>query len=287
VSLRVQIGAATDVGRVRDHNEDGYLVDEGLGLIAVADGMGGHRGGEVASAAALEALRIAFVAGTPIQDAIGVANDAVYEQSVADPNLRGMGTTLTAGTFDDDGNVVFGHVGDSRAYLARGGTLERITTDHSLVEELVRAGELTPEEAERDPRRSMITRALGLEPGVEVDVEEVSLAAGDRLLLCSDGLTTMLHEDEIATVLADEADPTAAAARLVAAANDAGGNDNITVVIIDAHDGDDTAGVPADAGEITEAVAVVVDDDTAAPADAPETTDDDEPSGRRWFRRRR
>jgi len=233
MNLRLEVGAATDTGRVRDHNEDGYLVDHDVGLIAVADGMGGHRGGEVASAAALEALRIAFVAGAPVDEAVGVANDAVHEQSVADPNLRGMGTTLTAGSFDDEGHLVLGHVGDSRAYLARDGDLERVTTDHSLVEELIQAGELTPEEAERDPRRSMITRALGLEPGVVVDVIEVALRDGDRLVLCSDGLTTMVGEDEIASLLAAEPDATRAAACLVDAANAAGGVDNITVVVID------------------------------------------------------
>jgi len=233
MNLRLEVGAATDTGRVRDHNEDGYLVDHVVGLFAVADGMGGHRGGEVASAAALEALRIAFVAGAPVDEAVGVANDAVHEQSVAYPNLRGMGTTLTAGSFDDEGHLVLGHVGDSRAYLARDGDLERVTTDHSLVEELIQAGELTPEEAERDPRRSMITRALGLEPGVVVDVITVDLRAGDRLVLCSDGLTTMVGEDEIASLLAAEPDAASAATRLVDAANSAGGVDNITVVVVD------------------------------------------------------
>jgi serine/threonine protein phosphatase PrpC len=250
MSLRLQVGAATDVGQVRDHNEDDYLVDHDLGLIAVADGMGGHRGGEVASSAALEALRVAFVAGAPIDEAVVVANDAVYDQSVADPNLRGMGTTLTAGAFDDEGNLVLGHVGDSRAYLLRDGALERVTTDHSLVEELIRAGELTPEEAERDPRRSMITRALGLEPGVAVDVIELELQPGDRLLLCSDGLTTMVGEPELMDRLGAEPDAATVATQLVDAANTAGGVDNITVVVIDVVDvvdggGEDPA-VPAE-----------------------------------------
>jgi protein phosphatase len=280
MTLRLDVGAATDVGRVRDHNEDDYLVDHDVGLIAVADGMGGHRGGEVASAAALEALRIAFVAGASIDEAVGVANDAVHEQSVADPNLRGMGTTLTAGSFDDEGHLVLGHVGDSRAYLARDGELERVTTDHSLVEELIQAGELTPEEAERDPRRSMITRALGLEPGVIVDVIEIALRGGDRLLLCSDGLTTMVGEEEIATLLADEPDAATAAARLVDAANAAGGVDNITVVVID---------VVGDGVE-SEAVSDERDDERGAePGD--ETADDlaaaEEPRKRRWFGLRR
>ncbi len=278
MSLRLQVGAATDVGQVRDHNEDDYLVDHDLGLIAVADGMGGHRGGEVASSAALEALRIAFVAGAPIDEAVVVANDAVYDQSVADPNLRGMGTTLTAGAFDDEGHVVLGHVGDSRAYLLRAGGLERVTTDHSLVEELIQAGELTPDEAERDPRRSMITRALGLEPGVLVDVIELDLEDGDRLLLCSDGLTTMIGEPELAERLHAEPDPASVAVELVDAANAAGGLDNITVVVIDVVDVVDDGGADARATVPSEPVARNVA--PAAPA-APE-----EPK-RRWFGLRR
>jgi protein phosphatase len=280
MSLRLQVGAATDVGQVRDHNEDSYLVDDDLGLIAVADGMGGHRGGEVASAAALEALRVAFVAGAPIDDAVVVANEAVHEQSVADPNLRGMGTTLTAGSFDDEGHVVLGHVGDSRAYLARNGSFDRVSTDHSLVEELIQAGDLTPEQAKVDPRRSQITRAVGLEQGVLVDVIELDLSPGDRLLLCSDGLTDMLSEDEIATVLSDEADPAAAATRLVDDANAAGGVDNITVIVIDVVDDDDSA---ADADPPVEAVPA------AAVLTGDEPTQLVEPAKprRRWFGLRR
>jgi protein phosphatase len=273
MSLRLRVGAATDVGQVRDHNEDGYLVDDDLGLIAVADGMGGHRGGEVASAAALEALRVAFVAGAPVEEAVVVANDAVHDQSVADPNLRGMGTTLTAGAFDDEGHVVLGHVGDSRAYLLRDGELDRVTTDHSLVEELIQAGELTPEEAERDPRRSMITRALGLEPGVTVDVIELDLLDGDRLLLCSDGLTTMIGEPDITACLTDEPDPATAAVGLVDAANAAGGVDNITVIVIDVVDAGGNDGVPA---------VDPVDDDEPTQLVVPEA-----PKPRRWFGLRR
>lgn len=281
MSLRLLVGAATDVGRVRDHNEDGYLVDHEVGLLAVADGMGGHRGGEVASASALEALRIAFVAGAPIAEAVGVANDAVHEQSVADPNLRGMGTTLTAGSFDSEGHLVLGHVGDSRAYLLRDGVLERVTTDHSLVEELIQAGELTPEEAEVDPRRSMITRALGLESGVTVDVIDIDLRAGDRVLLCSDGLTTMLGEDEIAAMLAEEPDAATVADALVAAANAAGGVDNITVIVIDVvPNGVMEDGAEPDDAEVAGAPLPSDDEPAAEPTPAPS-------SRRRWFGRRR
>ena len=282
MTLRFRAGAATDVGRVRDHNEDGYLVDDDLGLVAVADGMGGHRAGEVASAAALDALRIAFGAGASIDNAVAAANEIVYEQSVADRNLRGMGTTLTAGALGSDGTLRLGHVGDSRAYLVRDATLDRITTDHSLVEELVRAGELTEEEAERDPRRSMITRALGLEPGVDIDVESVELRAGDRVLLCSDGLTTMVSEDDVAEMVNREPDPEVLARGLVDAANEAGGADNITVVVVDIEDSadadDDTAtdadadatSPPTDAGEADDATEHEADDATEDEADAPE-----------------
>ncbi len=286
MSLRLQVGAATDVGQVRDHNEDSYLVDDDLGLIAVADGMGGHRGGEVASATALEALRVAFVAGAPIDEAVVVANDAVHEQSVADPNLRGMGTTLTAGAFDDEGHVVLGHVGDSRAYLARDGGLDRVSTDHSLVEELIQAGELTPEQATVDPRRSQITRAIGLEQGVLVDVIELDLTVGDRLLLCSDGLTDMLSEDEMATLLAEEADPTAAATRLVDDANAAGGVDNITVIVIDVvedEDGDEDR----DDGDIVDAQAPTDAAATIPTGDEPTQLVEPAKPKRRWFGLRR
>jgi serine/threonine protein phosphatase PrpC len=249
MTLSIIVGAATDVGRVRDHNEDGYLFDDGLGLVAVADGMGGHRGGEVASATALEALHTALSGSDGIREAVGVANDRVFERSTTDEGLRGMGTTLTAGVFDRRGTLTFGHVGDSRAYLLRDNELSRITTDHSLVEELMAAGELTEEEAERHPQRSMITRAIGLEPGVEVDLYPVELEAGDRVMLCSDGLTTMLHEAEIAALLDEQDDPERAAQALVTAANAAGGVDNITVLVVDVVEADPDADDPDDSAD--------------------------------------
>ncbi|MEX2031649.1 MAG: Stp1/IreP family PP2C-type Ser/Thr phosphatase, partial [Dehalococcoidia bacterium] len=232
--IHLEVGEATDTGKVRDHNEDGYLIDRELELIAVADGMGGHRGGEVASATALEALHAAFSENGGLRDAVLAANEAVLDRADESPELRGMGTTLTAGVLGDDDTLLVGHVGDSRAYLLQEGALSRITTDHSLVEELIAAGELTEQEAERDPRRSMITRALGLEAGDEVVLYPVPLAPGDRVMICSDGLTTMIGEDAILDVLASEPDPTSAAQRLVDAANAAGGVDNITVVVVDA-----------------------------------------------------
>ena len=274
MTLRLVVGASTDVGRVRDHNEDAYLVDDELGLVAVADGMGGHQAGEVASATALEALRAAVGSGEGIRDAVTSANEAVYDKSTTDERLRGMGTTLTAGTLAAGGTLLLGHVGDSRAYLLHAGELHRLTTDHSLVEELIRSGEITEAEAEADPRRSMITRALGIEPDVEVDLYPVGMVSGDRILLCSDGLTGMVSEDELETVLGHEPNPTTAARRLVAAANAAGGIDNITVVVIDVVD---------DEG-LTAAIPVVTSD---APQE-PETPEhrDATPAPRRRPRRR-
>jgi len=267
VTLRLVVGAATDVGRVRGHNEDAYLVDDQLGLVAVADGMGGHQAGEVASATALEALRAAVSSGDGVRDAVTAANDAVFEKSTSDDRLRGMGTTLTVGTLAAGGTLLLGHVGDSRAYLLHDGGLRRVTVDHSLVEELIQAGEITEEEAESDPRRSMITRALGIEPNVDVDLYPLQVASRDRLLLCSDGLTGMVREAEIQTVLRDEPDPTRAAQQLIEAANAAGGVDNITVLVVDVVDDEDaTASVPIVGPEppVEDSAPALVD----APADA-------------------
>ena len=253
--LKLVAAGITDVGRVRAGapNEDGFLDEtRRLGLVAVADGMGGHRAGEVASATALEALRAAMAAGQPLRDAIEGANDAVLEKSVADQELRGMGTTLTAGTLGTDGNLLIGHVGDSRAYLVRDGELTQVTNDHSLVEEMVRGGELTPEQAESHPRRSIITRALGIDPEVEVDVYPLELRPGDRLLLCSDGLTTMLRGEEIATILEGEHHPERAAQLLVDAANAAGGEDNVTAVVVEVVEDEEAPAVAPAADDLDE-----------------------------------
>ena len=252
------MGAATDVGRVRDGTEDAYLVDDGRGLIAVADGMGGHRAGEVASATALEALRAAITSGRPLRESIEDANEAVFTKSRTDTDLRGMGTTLTAGTLVAGDTLLIGHVGDSRAYLLHDGELRQVTDDHSLVEELVREGRLTADEAAVHPQRSIITRALGVDASVEVDVYPVALVPGDRLLLCSDGLTGMVQPDDIAAALRRESDPTRAATQLVDAANAAGGEDNITVVVVAVTDEAPLRDVPT---VIEPIEATVVDDE--------------------------
>jgi PPM family protein phosphatase len=229
--MRLEIGAATDVGQVREVNEDGYLVDEPLGLIAVADGVGGHRAGEVASATALEALRAALRSGRSLREAIEEANEAVFSKSLSNEEFRGMGTTLTAGTMATGGTFIVGHVGDSRAYLLRDGELRQLTTDHSRVQELVDDGRLTADEAAVHPMRNVITRALGMDATVDVDIHPVQLALGDRMLFCSDGLTGMLRDDLVGAELRRDSDLSRVVARLIDAANSAGGEDNITVVV--------------------------------------------------------
>lgn len=262
--MRFLAGASTDKGQVREGNEDAYVVDPRLRLFAVADGMGGHRGGEIASATALEALRAAVASGTSIGDAVVAANVAVFEKAGADHELTGMGTTLTAVIPDEQG-LAIGHVGDSRAYLLRDGELRQLTTDHSLVEELVREGRLTQEQAAVHPQRSIITRALGVEYDIEVDVYAIALRSGDRLLLCSDGLTTMLRAADIAAVLRHEPDPARAANLLVDAANGAGGEDNITTVVIDL-EADALDPLSADATSLAEGAHDADHADSPAPA---------------------
>src|SRR5580658_9267045 len=234
----LRAGSATDVGRVRNTNQDRLIVEDDL--FAVADGMGGHVGGEVAAALAVDALTAAFrhdASVLGLRHAVAVANGAVWNRSQHDDDLRGMGTTLTAAalTVGADGRDVLGlaNVGDSRAYLLSGGRVAQITADHSLAEEKVRHGELTEAEAAVHPHRHILTRALGVTPDVEVDLWEVHVRTGDRLLLCSDGLSNELDLATIGQMLASVRDPRRCARALVKAANDHGGGDNITVVVID------------------------------------------------------
>ena len=231
--------AATDVGRVRQINEDRYLVGEGL--YAVADGVGGHQAGEVAAQASVEALARNFTERTTegLVEAIREASRAVWRLAQENSERRGMGTTLTVlALVEQDGEelLAIGNVGDSRAYLFQRGDLVQVTEDHSLVEELVREGQLTPEEAQVHPQRSIITRALGMEAEIEVDAWTLTPYAGDRIVLCSDGLTNEVTTDKIAAVLRQLSDPQEAARELVRQARAHGGNDNITVVIVDVVD---------------------------------------------------
>ncbi|MBV8160093.1 MAG: Stp1/IreP family PP2C-type Ser/Thr phosphatase [Acidimicrobiia bacterium] len=241
---RLRAGGATDVGLVRPHNEDNYLANERL--FAVADGVGGHRAGEVASQTAVETLRREFSEPTTdaLIDAVKTANRTVWDLAETNPDQRGMGTTLTAlALVEDSGeeHLAIVNVGDSRAYLLQQGELEQLTEDHSLVEQLVRDGQLTPEEAQVHPQRSIITRALGLDPEVEVDSWQLTPYRGDRILLCSDGLTNEVSDEEIASTLRSVSDPQRAAHRLVEEARDHGGSDNITCVVVDVLDDDNRA----------------------------------------------
>jgi protein phosphatase len=253
---RLRAGFATHTGRVRSINQDAALVRDDL--VAVADGMGGHLGGEVAARTAVEVLGRAFGprGSTPgLTEAVRQANRAIWDESRARPDVRGMGTTVTAAALvkDSDGeHLAFVNVGDSRAYVLVDGTLTRLTEDHSYVEEMLRRGEITPREAIDHPNRHILTRALGVEETVEVDSWKVDLPEGARVLLCSDGLTNEVDEDELEVLLGEGQDPDEVAARLVDRALEHGGNDNITVIVVDildvAGDGGPSPGSTASAG---------------------------------------
>jgi len=222
----------TDTGRQRRDNEDSAFAR--APVFVVADGMGGAQAGEVASRIAVEAFEQGLPdSGSPeerLAERVREANTQIYERSRADRGRAGMGTTLTA-AYVDETHIAIAHVGDSRAYLFRDGSLQRLTQDHSLVDELVRRGKLTEEQAAEHPQRSIITRALGPEPDVEVDTWTYPARAGDVILLCSDGLTSMISEERVKTILADHDSLDAAADALIREANEAGGRDNITVVL--------------------------------------------------------
>jgi PPM family protein phosphatase len=273
----VEHAGLTDVGRARDTNEDAFL--EEPPLFAVADGMGGARAGEVASRIALEAfddeLDESAAPEAQLDRVVRSANRRIWDMAQQDEHHAGMGTTLSA-VMLTDGEVAIGHVGDSRVYRLRGGELERLTTDHSLVEEFVRRGKITPEEAEVHPQRSIITRALGPEPDVEVETSTYSARDGDVYLICSDGLTGMISEDRVAEILRSASSLDAAAKELVAAANERGGRDNITVVLFRladdaAADEDADTRTDLDAAAVREAAAADERDGGAKPPPADTT----------------
>jgi len=225
----------SDTGRRRRRNEDSYVCEPPL--FAVADGMGGAQAGEVASrlaAAVLEEANGDELREERIAELIQEANRRVFQRSHEDPAASGMGTTMTVAVTGPGGTVSIGHVGDSRAYRVRAGRLEQLTKDHSLVGELMRSGKLSPEEAETHPQRSVITRAVGTEADVDVDTFTVDTEPGDVFLLCSDGLTDMVSDEGIQSVIAGkEGDLESAARTLVETANSSGGEDNITVVVFE------------------------------------------------------
>ncbi|MGC8463278.1 MAG: Stp1/IreP family PP2C-type Ser/Thr phosphatase [Acidimicrobiales bacterium] len=253
-------GSATDTGLVRASNQDRLLAT--ASLFVVADGMGGHAGGDVASRLAVDALETAFgraPTGAGLVSAVDAANAVVWEQSLEHAELRGMGTTLTAvALVNEQGRdvLVLVNVGDSRSYRLHDGTLTQISADHSLAEEMVRTGELTPEEAAVHPHRHVLTRALGVAETVAVDLWRVVPVRGDRFLLCSDGLSNEVSDAEIAAVLVEQPEPQQAADELVARARANGGSDNITVVVVDVVIGEEAPDEPlASAGTLRDAEA--------------------------------
>ena len=279
----------TDTGRRRRRNEDAYVCEPPL--FAIADGMGGAQAGEVASG--LAAAVLAEDGGdergeTRVRSLIQEANRRVFRRSSEDAAASGMGTTMTVALVDAEaGTIAVGHVGDSRAYRIRGGALEQLTEDHSLVGELHRSGQLSREEAEAHPQRSVITRAVGTEPDVDVDVATIPAEPGDLFLLCSDGLTDMVSDEEILALLEESDDLDDAASALVDAANRGGGEDNITVVLFEL-DGVDAQTPPQqpepavddDEDTLSGLDPVPVVDTAVLPAAEPAPADEDE-HGRR------
>jgi PPM family protein phosphatase len=272
MTMSTRHAAVTDPGRRRRRNEDAYVVQPPL--FAVADGMGGAQAGEIASRIAASVLRDSD--GDTGEDAvvnlIQEANRRVYEAAASDEARAGMGTTMTAALVED-GAVLIGHVGDSRAYRIRDGALLQLTEDHSLVAELVRSGRLSPEEADTHPQRSVITRVLGTDPDVDVDTFEIEARPGDVFMICSDGLSSMVDDETILSVVErNRADLQQTARALVDAANRGGGEDNITVIVFEVGEGaaDEAAAPPAveeepsvdDEKTLTELDAIPAVDDT-------------------------
>lgn len=237
---KLQMSGRTDVGCARDHNEDSIAWDSEAGLALLADGMGGHKAGEVASAIAIETLRPQLLSlpeepleqEVAMQNAVSDANTAILAKAESAPMYRGMGTTLALTMFRGR-SVMVGHVGDSRIYRLRESSLEQLTADHSLLQEMVRGGFMTAEEARQAVNKNVITRALGIEPSVEVEVNHHEIYIGDVYMLCSDGLSDMVNDNEIAKLLSENRDNLDKAAEaLVAEANSNGGHDNISVILV-------------------------------------------------------
>lgn len=237
--MRLIVHGKTDKGLVRKENEDAFCIEKDLGLLAIADGMGGHASGEVASKMAIEILRNSLKKeGEPVPDRLNsgvkLANKMIYEASRSQSQLNGMGTTLTAVQFDGN-RLSIAHVGDSRAYLIRGGVIEQLTDDHTIVFEQVARGMITREEAARSDMRNILSKALGIAPEVDVDMEELTVSEGDQLVLCSDGLSELISDDEILAEVQSSNRPDLACNELVDLANQRGGEDNITVIVAHFH----------------------------------------------------
>ncbi len=245
----------TDIGKVRQVNEDRAAIHHelnGLSLAIVADGMGGHQAGDIASQMAIDIIESELRTihwGMPVEDckmalrqAIELANEKIYEFASGRENYHGMGTTVVAMIASQE-LLIIGHIGDSRAYKISGDAITQLTEDHSLVYELVKNGQITPEEADHHPRRNWITRALGTEPGVEVDLYEYAWREGETVLICSDGLSGLVDANEIWKIIRNNPELDTAAERLIARALDAGGDDNVTVVLLaHGHDANEEKG---------------------------------------------
>ncbi len=244
--MRLICAARTDPGRRRENNEDNFCIREELGLFLVADGMGGHVGGEIASRLVVEEVERSLAAdvaqgsvagpGDRLRSAFIEANRKLADRIEADASLQGMATTAVA-LLAADASFAIAHVGDSRAYRYHSNRLARLTEDHSWVEEQIRAGLLTPDAACRHPWRHVVTRAIAGATDIGAEVAELSLEAGDRVLLCSDGLTSVVSDDSIAVVLQEDRPPADVCRELVNRANTAGGPDNVTVILVDVHAG--------------------------------------------------
>jgi protein phosphatase len=263
--MKLKWGATTDVGMVRQQNEDAFHAEENLYI--VADGMGGHNAGEVASALAVSTVRSGARMGIRTADQfrelVQQANTAIYTASLDDSTQSGMGTTLTAVAVipGEEPRILIANVGDSRTYLFRSGALTRLSVDHSYVQELVNEGIITPEEARVHPRRNIVTRAMGIDRSVQVDVFSHLVRTGDRLVLCSDGLVDEVADIDIARVLTEHSDPQDTAEALVLVANANGGRDNTTVIVLDILD-DISAPIVFDEPDNTQPIPAVTDDAT-------------------------
>ncbi|MFN3431076.1 MAG: Stp1/IreP family PP2C-type Ser/Thr phosphatase [Candidatus Sericytochromatia bacterium] len=237
----MRVGSLTDIGKVREINQDSFAVDMDHGLFIVADGMGGHAAGEKASQTAVQIITERLGGSVnassngqlldALQTAIQDANREIINASMEDSSMRGMGTTATV-IVTKSNQIYVGHVGDSRAYLIRNRRIDQITEDHSIVAQLVRARAITPQEAARHPYRNVITRCLGMQVEVEADTQQRELKAGDRLLICSDGLSGLVSDDEMLQMVTTSEDPQHTCVDLVNLALERGGSDNITVVLI-------------------------------------------------------
>jgi serine/threonine protein phosphatase PrpC len=249
MTLQLLVEGRTDKGLVRPNNEDSFYVDGSVGLLVVADGMGGHASGELASKMAVDVIRDYFknvqegrapIVGQYREDcsditnrigsAVRLANMAIYEAAKNDPRLQGMGTTVAAVLLNEN-RLSIAHVGDSRVYLVRAGDIEQLTDDHSIVYEQVKRELITKEEAQKSDMRNILTRAVGIAPDVEVDFDELTLTDGDIIILCSDGLSSMVSDDDILSAAISTSNPSETCGKLIDMANKNGGRDNITVIM--------------------------------------------------------